>query len=170
MTTGNNLHSARTERDRAEPRARARRTRGAFRLLAQIAAAVVLQTGCASSTDSKATEARSVPREPSRLAVDDVATRMRSSGLVVFDANGKELFDRGHVPGATWIAYDSFPPEALPADKSAAIVFYCFNEQCGASPIAAARAVRLGHTNVFLMPPGISGWKASGKAVESSPN
>ena len=46
------------------------------------------------------------------------------------------------------------------------VVFYCANEQCGASHKAAARAVLAGWSDVAVMPAGIAGWKNAGKPTD----
>jgi rhodanese-related sulfurtransferase len=84
----------------------------------------------------------------------------------VFDANPIEVYREGHVPGAKWIDFSHVTADALPADKDAMLIFYCYNEMCGASPAAAKAALGLGWRNVYLMGAGISGWKKANKAVE----
>ena len=64
------------------------------------------------------------------------------------------IFNKHHVRGATRVEYDQVKASDLPTDKSAPIVFYCMNERCGASPIAAKQARELGWTNVYLIPAG----------------
>jgi rhodanese-related sulfurtransferase len=82
----------------------------------------------------------------------------------VLDANGeKTRADEGVIPGAMLLtsatSYDV--QKELPIVKEAPLVFYCFNEQCRASTIAAERAVKAGYTNVAVLPVGIKGWKAA---------
>jgi rhodanese-related sulfurtransferase len=107
-------------------------------------------------------------------AADDVRTltpaqvhaQMSKKQIQVFDANTPDVFAKHHVPGATHVEYDQVKASDLPKDKAAAIVFYCMNEQCGASPVAAKTAAKLGWTNVYLMPAGIEGWIAARLPVE----
>lgn len=70
------------------------------------------------------------------------------------------------MPGAKWINFSQVTAAALPPDKNATLIFYCYNEMCGASPAAAKSAVSLGWRNVFLMTAGISGWKKANKTIE----
>jgi rhodanese-related sulfurtransferase len=59
------------------------------------------------------------------LTVDQVAARLREPGFHVFDNNSPARWKRSHVPGAINVnAYD-YPPEVLPADREATLVFYC---------------------------------------------
>jgi rhodanese-related sulfurtransferase len=102
------------------------------------------------------------------ISLDELAQRMASkaSETFVFDANGPEIFSTGHIPKAQPIAYDQVKVEALPADKSSFLVFYCWNPQCGASHQAAGTAMKLGYRNVHVYGGGIEGWKSAGKPVE----
>jgi rhodanese-related sulfurtransferase len=92
------------------------------------------------------------------LTPAEVQVRMQRGEIVVFDANPTDIFNKHHVPGAKWVAYDAVSARDLPSDKSTPIVFYCMNEMCSASPMAARRARSLGWNNIYLMPKGIQGW------------
>jgi hypothetical protein len=43
----------------------------------------------------------------------------------VFDNNSEARWKRSHVPGAVNLNPYAFEADALPADKSATLVFYC---------------------------------------------
>lgn len=107
-----------------------------------------------------------------QISVADVAARIASpdAHVAVFDANHRETFVEHHVPGATWVHYDEVTAETLPADHATSLVFYCANEHCEASHVAANTAVDLGFTDVSVMGAGIDGWIASGQAVETEPS
>jgi hypothetical protein len=64
------------------------------------------------------------------LSVDDVDKRIAANDghFFVFDANPKDVYASGHVPGAKWVPYDGVTADMLPADKKASLVFYCANE------------------------------------------
>ena len=81
-----------------------------------------------------------------------------SSGVVIVDVNSPQSFLQARVPGAV---------QELPADKSAALVFYCSNPLCRKAPNAAKRAKQLGYTNVRVMSAGISGWISAGLPTDS---
>jgi rhodanese-related sulfurtransferase len=91
--------------------------------------------------------------------------RETTPNLAIFDANPKTVYDKGHVPGAKLLDTDDVK-QVLPADHAAPVVFYCYNEGCGASHEAARQAVAAGWTNVSRMKAGITGWKAAGLPVE----
>lgn len=84
-------------------------------------------------------------------------------GVTVFDVNSRQSWMSARVPGA--VHYDE--GAELPADKSAALVFYCSNPLCRKAPNAAKRAKQLGYTNVRVMSAGISGWISAGLPTES---
>ncbi|MEO6777053.1 MAG: rhodanese-like domain-containing protein [Kofleriaceae bacterium] len=64
------------------------------------------------------------------LTVDEVATKIaaKDGKTYVFDANPKESWVAGHVPGATWIDDENVTADQLPAAKDALMIFYCHNE------------------------------------------
>lgn len=77
----------------------------------------------ASSTDAK-------PAPLGEMTVDDVDKRIAANDakFAVFDANDKETFAAGHVPGAKWVPSNAVTADMLPADKATTLVFYCANE------------------------------------------
>lgn len=104
-----------------------------------------------------------------QLTIDAVAELLGKPGVYFYDANPKEMYDRGHLPGAKWVEWNKVSAKDLPADHSAQLVFYCANEHCTASPEAARLAAAEGYTKVALMPRGILGWKKANKQVETTP-
>lgn len=134
-------------------------------------AVAVAWAGCggASGGGSSTAAEESAPRF-SQISVEQVASGIAQADgrLAVFDANSRETFDQRHVPGATWVAYDAIDRAQLPADTSTQLVFYCFNEQCSASHVAAESAIALGFQSVSVMGAGIEGWVAAGQPVEPS--
>ena len=68
-----------------------------------------------------------------RLSVAELEAKMAAakSGklkLAVFDNNGRDTYDQGHLPGAKWVLYDEIKASDLPTDKDTELVFYCYNE------------------------------------------
>ena len=84
----------------------------------------------------------------------------------VIDVNEADNYAFAHVPGATLMAYDAITTEALPADKSDTLVFYCWSPECPAAGMAAESAVKLGYTDVRCMHAGITGWQDAGLPTE----
>jgi hypothetical protein len=67
--------------------------------------------------------------EPFRfISVEDVAKGLGQAGFHVFDANGRSVYDQGHVPGAVHVSYKSLTEKDLPRDRGASLVFYCKNK------------------------------------------
>ena len=81
--------------------------------------------------------------------------------VYIYDANDRESYLKGHIPGARWVQYNAVTAAELPPAKDAKLIFYCYNPQCGASDQAATHAISLGFCNVWRMPEGIQGWRAA---------
>lgn len=91
----------------------------------------------------------------------------KSAKVAIVDVNDEETrTTKGMVPGAIKLSsYDKYAMSELPADKNAALVFYCYNTLCPASGLAADRAIDAGYKDVRVMKAGIVGWQAAmGKA------
>jgi rhodanese-related sulfurtransferase len=103
----------------------------------------------------------------------DVAAALKTDKKpIVCDANGKSTREKhGIVPGAVLLTHASKFDAAkeLPADKDAALVFYCGGPKCMASHEAANRAAKAGYKDVRVMPEGITGWKEAGHPVAALP-
>jgi rhodanese-related sulfurtransferase len=63
-----------------------------------------------------------------RLTPQEVAARMKQKNVYVFDNNSPDTYKAGHVPHAKWLHPSEYDAGALPADKSATLIFYCHNE------------------------------------------
>lgn len=99
------------------------------------------------------------------VPVKDITPQELFAGLPrmhVIDVNEADNYAIAHVPGARLIAYDAITPDVLPADKSGALVFYCWSPECPAAGMAAESAVKLGYTDVRCMHAGITGWQDAG--------
>ena len=89
-----------------------------------------------------------------------------TGGVFVYDCNEPDMHAEAHVPGARPIVYDEVTVNKLPADPTAAIVFYCYSPECPAAATAARSAVKLGFHNVYCMTAGITGWQDAGLKTE----
>jgi rhodanese-related sulfurtransferase len=97
----------------------------------------------------------------------DLKKAIAEKKVALIDVNGSQSFASGHIPGA--IDFSTTKSELaskLPSDKSALVVAYCGNEQCGAYAAGAKAAAALGYTNVKHYAKGIQGWKSAGEATE----
>ena len=83
--------------------------------------------------------------------------------LTLVDARPKDRkYDKGHIPGAISLPdsqFDKLAAERLPADKAAALYFYCDGLACKLSNDSAEKAIKLGYTNVKVVPDGYPGWE-----------
>ena len=101
-----------------------------------------------------------------RLSVDEVHAMVKAKSATIYDNNGRERYEKGHVPTARWLAVADIKPTDLPSDKEKPVVFYCGNEQCGACHQGAKAALTNGYKKVYIMPAGIAGWEKAGKPTE----
>lgn len=95
------------------------------------------------------------------------------TSMTVIDARPKaRKYDVGHIPGAINLPdsqFDKMAAEVLPADRSAALFFYCDGLACKLSNDSAAKAIKLGYTNVKVVPEGYPAWaKAYGPGPTST--
>ena len=82
--------------------------------------------------------------------------------LTMIDSRPKERkFDKGHIPGAISIPDLQFDKlvDRLPADKASPLYFYCEGLTCKLSSDSAAKAVKLGYTQVKVVPEGYPEWE-----------
>ncbi len=73
-------------------------------------------------------------------------------------------YDLGHIPGAINLPdsqFDKLAKDKLPADKAAALYFYCDGLACKLSNDSAMKAIALGYTNVKVVPEGYPAWAAA---------
>ena len=87
----------------------------------------------------------------------------------VFDSNRETLWEQGHLPGAVAVGQETFPPEVLPADRGAALAFYCRDLQCLTAYLSAGRARSLGYTRVFVLEGGREAWAQAGLPLVAEP-
>ncbi len=135
-------------------------------MLVFVSGIAVVGCGGGSSTQSSSTTATAAAVH--EMTVEEVAAGIGAGSLHVYDANREETFRAAHVPGAVWVGHE-LSASVLPADHAASLVFYCANEQCGASHQVASMATEAGYSNVSVMPAGIAGWQSAGQPVEAAP-
>lgn len=114
------------------------------------------------------------------ISVDEAKGLLDKKGAAFFDTRAVLNFGKGHIPGATIVAYkekseftadfdvtkDSFELTKLPSDKSAKVVIYSDGPKGWKSYKAAVLAVNAGHKNVLWLRDGFSGWTAKNLPVE----
>ncbi len=82
--------------------------------------------------------------------------------MLIIDSRPKaRMYDKGHIPGAVSIPDSSFDAMAskLPADKATPLYFYCGGLSCKLSSNSAEKAVKLGYSNVKVVPDGYPAWE-----------
>jgi rhodanese-related sulfurtransferase len=120
----------------------------------------------AALTFTACTSARKTPD----ISMAELQSAMKQGKVVLLDANGSEIYNAGHIPGAIDVeAAGSSLATKLPSDKSTLIVAYCGGPKCLAYQKGTTAALNLGYTNVKHFSAGISGWKEAGGAVETAP-
>lgn len=101
------------------------------------------------------------------VSIQDVEGFIADGSRTIVDVNSAERYAGGHVPTAVHVDKTNLSAE-LPADKAAALVFYCGGPSCQAAPNAARAAAALGYENVAVLSAGISGWTEAGGTVETA--
>jgi hypothetical protein len=61
------------------------------------------------------------------LTLDQVADLIAKKDADIFDNNGKDTWQSGHVPTAKWVQFNAVKASDLPADHERKLVFYCAN-------------------------------------------
>ncbi len=95
------------------------------------------------------------------LSLSEARDMHGKPGVFFIDVNEPEIYEQGHIPGATWVTNEHLE-RFLPKDKSATLIFYCYERRCSGSHAAAREAVKMGYTKVFVIPAGIMGWANAG--------
>lgn len=133
-------------------------------LFCALVATAACSNGKSKLDPALASEQASVPT----ITVDELDRKLAAGECQAVDANGPGTRKKlGVIPGAVLLSdYEGFQPAELPADKSKGLVFYCANQQCGASHAAAEKAITAGYTNVKVLPAGIAGWRQAGKPTQ----
>lgn len=62
------------------------------------------------------------------LTPQQVSAKLKEKNVYVFDNNSPDVYKEAHLPKAKWLHPSEYDAKALPADKSATLIFYCHNE------------------------------------------
>lgn len=102
------------------------------------------------------------------VSVEQLASMLEEGTATAVDANrGETRQNVGIIPGAILLAGSEYDTDVLAsAGEGDALVFYCYNERCGASHRAADAALAAGYGDVHVLPAGIMGWVESGHEVD----
>lgn len=134
--------------------------------------AILLAAGCtkaAPASDDPAALAAAAAKVDDHVSIADLTDWVAHGACKPVDANGDGTrAHMGVIPGAILLSdYRQYAVSELPPNKTTRLVFYCANEQCGASHAAAERAVIAGYTDVHVFKGGIAGWKNAGNPTKS---
>jgi rhodanese-related sulfurtransferase len=101
-----------------------------------------------------------------KLSIKEGAELAKNDGVVFVDANGEQTRAKhGVIEGALLLTSSTeFALTELPS-KDKKLVFYCANEHCSASTMAAKKAKAAGYYNVAVLTEGIMGWKTAGLPI-----
>jgi len=115
-----------------------------------------------------------------KIVVADEVSRLLSAGALVVDTRTKIEYAESHIKGARNVPYreksaksaafdarqDQFDLTALPADRSAPVVFYCNAGECWKSYKASKVALGAGFTQVHWFRGGLPEWRDKGLPLE----
>jgi len=89
-----------------------------------------------------------------------VAQGPEKENYFLFDSRPMPRFQEGAIPTAINLPFPAFDKQIskLPQDKKALIVFYCSGPTCNMSPGSAAKAEKLGYTNIRVYQDGMPAW------------
>lgn len=98
-----------------------------------------------------------------------VALGPKKGRYFLYDSRPLPSFQEGAIPTAVSLPYPSFDTMAagLPADKNSLIIFYCSGPTCYMSTASAAKAKKLGYTNIKVFRDGIQAWSEKNYTVLS---
>jgi rhodanese-related sulfurtransferase len=72
--------------------------------------------------------ARAQDKDIVELTPQQVAQAISEKNVYVFDNTDSDSFKAGHVPGAKLLHPGQFSSKDLPTNKSATLIFYCYNK------------------------------------------
>jgi TolB-like protein/rhodanese-related sulfurtransferase len=102
------------------------------------------------------------------IEIDSVQAKLlHDNGVTFIDSRGKDLYGRGHIPGATNLyfhqVWDNLSQIVNLNDE---VVFYCGDPSCHLAAHSSAQALVLGYSKVYYFAGGFSAWKNAGYPVE----
>ena len=100
----------------------------------------------------------------------DVSTAktLHDRGVQFIDVRWERNWKKGHIPGASNIAFVNETALKEIVNKNEEVVFYCSGSSCNASPEACAKAVTWGYEKVYYFAGGYPGWESAGHPIEKA--
>lgn len=130
--------------------------------------------------DGVKTAVRLTEKPPVKVSADMLMSTPQMAKLVamgpekgkyyLFDSRPLPRFQEGAIPTAVNLPFPAFDKQVakLPADKNALIIFYCSGPTCNMSPGSAAKAKKLGYTNIKVYKDGMPAWSLKNYGVLST--
>jgi rhodanese-related sulfurtransferase len=90
-----------------------------------------------------------------------VAAGPEKGKYFLYDSRPTPRFLEGTIPTAVNLpfpAFDKMAEKLLPSDKNALLIFFCSGVTCNMSPGSAAKAQKLGYTNIKVYKDGMPAW------------
>lgn len=105
-----------------------------------------------------------MPDTLTTLTADELKNALESEQPpVLINVLPREAHEARHIPGSINIPTDDIEQvETVVPNKDDAIVVYCANADCDASPTAAQLLEERGYTNVADFEDGYAGWRQAG--------
>jgi len=100
----------------------------------------------------------------------ELSEMVNNDDAIVVEVLDPKYYDKFHLPGAVNVPLDAnFDREIQQAapDKSHAVIVYCMDDDCDASPNAAERMEDLGYERVYDYAAGKMDWKDKGLPIET---
>ncbi len=100
----------------------------------------------------------------------DVSTAktLHDRGVRFIDARWERNWKKGHIPGASSLAFVNEAALMEIVEKKEEVVFYCSGSGCSASPEACAKALTWGYEKVYYFAKGLPGWESAGHPIEKA--
>ena len=100
---------------------------------------------------------------------DNLKRAMKAKEVFVVDANRKENYEKGHLPGAHSLANKEELNKNLPFLKNYTIVVYCWSPECTSWMKGADFFTANSYTNVMHYKGGVKEWMAKGDKLVTGP-
>ncbi len=101
------------------------------------------------------------------IKFDELKKKLENNEVTLIEVLDREQYEKEHIKGAINIPLKEIGAEARKRfSKEDAIVVYCSNYECTASPSAGKKLEDLGFTNVYHYGGGKKEWKEEGLPME----
>jgi len=108
-----------------------------------------------------------MPETLTHVSADELKQQLESERPpVLVNTLPRQAHEAKHIPGSVNVPVDDIDQiENLVPNKDEAVVVYCANADCDASPKAARALEEKGYTNVADFEDGYAGWRQAGYSL-----